>query len=69
VVRNTGPAIAFQGAYTRVRINRHKKFPAQLFGCAQITHVANMQQIKAAVGKHNLVALGTPLLHQSGQLA
>ena len=69
VVGNTGPAIAFQGAYARVRINGHKKFPAQLLGRAQITHMPNMQQIKAAVGKHNLVALGAPLLHQAGQFA
>jgi hypothetical protein len=62
VFRNARTARALQGMRAGIRVYGHHQAAAQLFGGMQITHVANVEQIKTAVGENDFFALGSPLL-------
>ena len=48
--RDAGPAFSLERTDAAIRINGHNYLAAQLFGGTKIPHVANVQQIEAAVG-------------------
>jgi hypothetical protein len=64
-----GPALAFEDADRFVGIDCHYEFSAQSFGSAQITDVADVQQIEIAIGQRNALAGAPPFLYALAKLA
>jgi hypothetical protein len=56
------PVGAFQGTDARVRIQRHDHRIAQSAGIGQVADVASMQEIEAAIGEDQFLALRVQLI-------
>jgi len=52
-----GPPGAFQPAGAGIRIHAHNQDVALLFCAGKIAHMANVQRVKATVGKHDALAM------------
>ena len=66
--RSAWAAFALQGANTGIRIYGHDYAAAQLLGAVQVAYMANVQQIKAAIGKNDFVSGIAPALDAFDEL-
>ena len=55
-----GTSGTFKAAYTLVGVDGDDEFAAERFGSAQITYMADVEEIEAAVGEGHGMALGAP---------
>ena len=53
-------ALAFQPAHAGIRIHGDNQFAAKLFGRAKIADMADVKQVKAAVGEDDFLSGGAP---------
>src|SRR3974390_3359579 len=60
-LRHHRTPLALQPPRAAVGVHRHHQLSAQRLGAAQIADVPHVQQVEAAVGQHDLLALSAPL--------